>query len=351
MKLRTSITLCFIIVIGVLQSKAHGQCPFTCQMDVVVGDPIAIPCCGPDSNFPCYAHCGAQSPESSYSRDYDPYTTLCRRLLYDNDSRVECCMYGQPPTPCFCPDSFDPIIGDEPCPPDDDTDGDGVPDVLDCEPTIPSIYPGNPLWQICAQYNDLDCNGMDDFLQCQQMGSPILIDVAGDGYNLTSKESGVEFDVDADGMPEQRSWTTMGDDDAWLVLDRDGDGFVSNGTELFGGLTPQPDPIPGILPNGFLALAVFDKYENGGNTDGRIDNRDAIFGLLRLWTDLNHNGISEPNELYSLESLGITGIDLDYHISKKTDEHGNLFRYRSKVYHAQGKKVNRWAWDVILLGQ
>ena len=87
----------------------------------------------------------------------------------------------------------------------------------------------------------------------------------------------------------------------------------------------------------------------GGNADGSIDARDNIFSSLRLWQDANHNGISESNELRSLSSFDVTALRLDYHESKRTDEHGNRFKYRAKVTDAKGAKVNRWAWDVYLL--
>jgi hypothetical protein len=235
-------------------------------------------------------------------------------------------------------------------PPPPDNDGDGYStNQGDCDDFNASVYPGAYIY--CTT-EDKNCNGMMDIdeFSCDP-NSPIVIDVDGNGFDLTNPANGVDFDLNSDGTPEHLSWTSTGSDDAWLALDRNGNEVIDDGAELFGNFTPQPNPPLGEERNGFLALAEYDKQANGGNGDGQIDWRDSIFPLLGLWRDTNHNGISEQSELHSLVNLGVVILDLDYKRSKRVDEHGNRYKYRAKVKDVHGAQVGRWAWDVYLVKQ
>jgi hypothetical protein len=183
-----------------------------------------------------------------------------------------------------------------------------------------------------CQYYFTGCDCLTD--------TPIIIDVAGNGFALTDKAGGVLFDLDGDGTKEQHAWTRADSDDVFLVMDRNGNGVIDGPNELFGNRTPQPAPPTNIHPNGFRALTLLDS-----NGDGKVDNSDSEFANLRLWQDTNHDGVSQSNELLSLPSAGVTAIETSYKEAEKNDEFGNHFAFRAKVY---GSTTSRWAWDVYL---
>jgi hypothetical protein len=153
------------------------------------------------------------------------------------------------------------------------------------------------------------------------------------------------FDISGTGNPIQVAWTVAGANNAFLCLPG-GDGKCDNGKDLFGNFTPQP---PSATPNGFAALAVYDLPANGGNGDGIIDSRDAVFASLRLWIDANHDGISQPEELHTLTSLGVVSISLNYKETRRTDQYGNEFRYRARVNPGEKTDVGKAAYDVFFV--
>jgi hypothetical protein len=200
--------------------------------------------------------------------------------------------------------------------------------------------------QQCSNPDDGQLPGIWNPYTCTcRHNTPIIIDVSGNGFHLTSVANGVAFDIDGDGHTESIAWTDASSENAFLVLDRNGNGKIDDGAELFGNVTPQPSS---KMPNGFAALAEFDKPDNGGNSDGIIDRRDAVFSKLRLWIDHNHDGISQTFELYTLESFGIESISLAYSESMKADQFGNLFRFRSRIRTSRNSEAEHWAYDVFL---
>ncbi len=178
--------------------------------------------------------------------------------------------------------------------------------------------------------------------------SPIIIDTDGSGFHLTSAAGGVLFDFYGNGKPIQIAWTAKGSTNGWLALDRKGTGEIDTGKDLFGNITPQP---LSNYPNGFLALAVFDEPENGGNSDGIIDSGDTVWPKLLVWIDANHDGISQAEELHHLDDIGIHSIGLMYTESRRVDAYGNQFRYRGGLNPDKGDKVNRVIYDVILTSE
>jgi hypothetical protein len=170
--------------------------------------------------------------------------------------------------------------------------------------------------------------------------SPVIIDVDGDGIRLTDIDGGVSFDIDADGNTERVAWTETGSDDAWLILDRNANGRVDGAAELFGNHSPQP---ASESQHGYIALGTFDSDRNGV-----IDAGDPIWRQLRVWRDGNHDGESQANELATLESVKITGLEWSsFHESARKDRHGNSFRYRAKVI-GTPRAAGRWSYDVFL---
>jgi len=187
------------------------------------------------------------------------------------------------------------------------------------------------------------CLSSGNDLPSKQVPTAIVVDTRHIGLHFTDPTKGkyITFDIDANGKPLKMPWPEHGSGNAWLVLDRNGDGRVKDGTAMFGNFTPHSD---GGVANrrytdltGFLALAWYDKPEQGGNLDLVIDKDDAIWSKLRLWID-DHCYLapdkpceSLPRELHTLESVGIHSLSLVYQISATTDDSGNAFKFQAVV--------------------
>jgi|RhiMethySRZTD1v2_1073278.scaffolds.fasta_scaffold01329_5 hypothetical protein len=163
---------------------------------------------------------------------------------------------------------------------------------------------------------------------------PVVVDLAANGFSLTSVEDGVRFDLDLDGVPDEVGWTARGSDDAFLAMDRTQSGSVAAPHLLFGGMPP------GV--NGFDTLGQFENdpmqwlrsptpLKTGPEPPGIVDESDPVFHRLILWVDANHNGLSEADEMRSPQSVGLVQISSGYEGTSEREQHGNLFRYKAKV--------------------
>jgi hypothetical protein len=172
--------------------------------------------------------------------------------------------------------------------------------------------------------------------------SPIIIDVDGGGYRFTSIADGVLFDIRNDGNPPQIAWTRANRELAFLAIDRDGNGAIENGAELFGNHTPlQSGKLAG---NGFEALAELDL-----SGDGIVDERDPGWSRLLLWTDRDHDRRSSATELQPVATSSILALRTDAQLLGRRDRHGNEIRFMSVAMfrHESGQRSRQY-YDVFL---
>ena len=166
--------------------------------------------------------------------------------------------------------------------------------------------PNGGISQDLADYI-LQTNRYNDSISIQ-IYDPLILDLNGNGkIDLTSTSNGVHFDHNGDGVSHKSSWVSK--EDGILVYDRNGNGNIDDGGELFGNFTQIKDKESNqrLAKDGYEALKEFDS-----NNDGLIDKNDDKFKDLKIWQDANSNGISDEGELKSLDELGIASLSLNH---------------------------------------
>ncbi|QXF35373.1 hypothetical protein CE143_20960 [Photorhabdus luminescens] len=152
--------------------------------------------------------------------------------------------------------------------------------------------------------------------------TPLIIDLTGDGIITIAENGSIYFDHDNDGIVESSGWIEA--NNAFLVWDKNGDGKINNGNELFGNNSILKNGIKSA--NGFAALADLDD-----NFDGIFNQNDSLWNSLELWIDANKDGITDNGELYKLSESGISAINLTYKENGFKDINGNIHGLESSV--------------------
>lgn len=198
------------------------------------------------------------------------------------------------------------IVGQGPASTPDDNNGDDDPPKRGWKPV-----PGGSGKGIMSRIKD-ELSGNKKSIE--EIRSPLAIDLDGDGVETVSVDNGVYFDHDGNGFAEKTGW--IGKDDGILVRDLNNNGQIDDGSELFGDQTILSNGEKAA--NGFEALADLDS-----NHDGVFDGDDDAFGEIKVWQDLNQNGVVDDGELKTLNEAGITSINLNYQNQTITDNNGN----------------------------
>ncbi|MBR6626348.1 MAG: calcium-binding protein, partial [Lachnospiraceae bacterium] len=160
---------------------------------------------------------------------------------------------------------------------------------------------------------------------------PLVLDLNNDNVFASSVEDGVHFDYEGDGFKEKTAWMTEGD--GMLVRDVNENGSIDDGTELFGDRT--------VMSNGEVAVDGFEALTDlDSNMDGVVNSQDEVFDKLMIWTDSNNDGISQQDELHTLEEMGIEEISLSGNGQKSTDTHDNIISGMTQAVREDGTVIN-----------
>ncbi|ALR07191.1 calcium-binding protein [Xylella fastidiosa] len=158
---------------------------------------------------------------------------------------------------------------------------------------------------------------------------PLALDLDGDGIETVAAGKHILFDHDGDGITHASGWVKS--DDGLLVLDRNGNGRIDNGSELFGADT--------VLSNGHTAASGFAALRDlDSNADGVFSAADRRFNEVRVWRDLNQDGQSQANELFTLSNLGIASITLTPTDTQRVNlGNGNVMDARGSYTRTDGR--------------
>ncbi len=197
-------------------------------------------------------------------------------------------------------------------------------------------------------FSSLDDIFKDAFSTRRHIADPLVIDLDGDGFEITSVMNGVYFDDNNEGLAEKTQWVSP--DDGLLAIDLNGDGIINDGSELFGTSTIMPDG--SLAKSGFEALMQYDT-----NGDGVIDENDDMYSRLLIWQDLNSDGISQSDELRTLAEMGIKSISLsagmvdgintaDITYDDESTSHIGEFYFDAELYNTKEKEITEISDDI-----
>ncbi|GAB03404.1 calcium-binding protein [Acinetobacter sp. NBRC 100985] len=159
---------------------------------------------------------------------------------------------------------------------------------------------------------------------------PLILDLNGDGEIGTiaaNKFQGAVFDGDNDGIKTATGWVSP--EDGLLVRDINSDGTINSGAELFGDSTKLANGTN--AKNGFAALSDLDS-----NGDGKVDSNDASFNELKIWKDINGDGVSQASELFSLNGVGIQSLNVNINEIKNEQVEGGYLAETGSYTKADG---------------
>ena len=184
--------------------------------------------------------------------------------------------------------------------------GSDPPDLKEGNQTCAKDEKGHLFWTVCAY----------------SAGSTPLV-LSFDGAPVTFQASARAFAINGT-MSVATDWPTART--PWLALDRNSNGAIDDGGELFGSATLLKSGERAT--NGFLALRELDT-----DGDGQLTSADAGWSQLRLWNDGDSDRVSSTTELTGLGARRLVSIDLAYAVEKRCDDRGNCeveragFRY------------------------